>query len=273
MKTVYKWSQNLPDNMPEVWNFTCRGYGWTAVPAHCRWPHTRLTHTYQSPVLPEAHYTGVSHWLNKGVQCFYPKITKKPINTFLENSIYMFKINVNKCFFSCILMLCECIPWVLLCPRCRYGLTGDPPRTQPDGGWTPAESCRKVVANNACTDLDAPYGWSLSHPGKKQSRKHVQFFFAKVNALVCALTRDPDTAMSSSVLILTLTTSSVCPYNTWTGLGQSPTGVPPCSPKEIDRCMLNLLQNEWYESITKMSCSNLLLNLPHHAGCVSGARD
>lgn len=99
MKTVYKWSQNLPDNMPEVWNFTCRGYGWTAVPAHCRWPHTRLTHTYQSPVLPEAHYTGVSHWLNKGVQCFYPKITKKPINTFLENSIYTFKINVNKCFF------------------------------------------------------------------------------------------------------------------------------------------------------------------------------
>lgn len=240
MKTVYKWSPIPPENMLELWNFTCRGYGWTDVPAHCRGPHTRLTHTYQSPVLPEAHYTGVSHWLNKGVECFYPKITKKPINTFLENSIYTFKINVNT-FLSCILMLCKCIPWVLLCPRCRYGLAGDPPRTQPDGEWKLAESCRKVVANNACTDLDAPYGWSLSHPGKNRVGNMFNitvFFFTKMNTLVCTLTRDPDTAMSSSVLILTLTTSSMCPYNTWTGFGQSPTGVPPWSPKQIYRCML-----------------------------------
>lgn len=45
---------------------------------------------------------------------------------------------------------------------------------------------------------------------------------------LCFLTRDPDTAMSSSVLMLTLSTSSVCPYKTWTGLGQRPTGAPPC---------------------------------------------
>lgn len=43
----------------------------------------------------------------------------------------------------------------------------------------------------------------------------------------CRLTRAPDTAMSSSVLMLTLTTSSVCPYSTWIGLGWRPTGAPP----------------------------------------------
>lgn len=42
-----------------------------------------------------------------------------------------------------------------------------------------------------------------------------------------SLTRDPETAMSSSVLIDTLTTSSVCPYNTCTGLWDRPTGAPP----------------------------------------------
>lgn len=42
------------------------------------------------------------------------------------------------------------------------------------------------------------------------------------------LTRDPETAISSSVLMLTLSTSSVCPYSTCTGLGHSPTGQPPC---------------------------------------------
>lgn len=50
--------------------------------------------------------------------------------------------------------------------------------------------------------------------------------------LMCALTRDPDTAMSSSVLIPTLTTSSVWPYNTWTGFGQRPTGAPACTAKQ-----------------------------------------
>lgn len=119
--------------------------------------------------------------------------------------------------------------------------------------------------------------WMITVPSwEKQVGKMFNitvFLFAKMNTLVCALTRDPDTAMSSSVLMLTLTTSSMCPYNTWTGLGQSPTGLLPWSPKEIDRCTLNLMQNEWYESRTNIYCSNLLLNLPHHAGCVSGARD
>lgn len=148
-----------PESMLRVWNFTCRGYGWTDVPARCRWPHTRLTHTYQSLVPPEARYTGVSHWQNKGVEYFYPKMRK--------SSIYMFEIDVNT-FLSCVLMKCKSIPWVLLCPRCRYGLASDPPRTQPGGGWKLAESCHKVVANNACTDPDALCGWSLSHPVTKQ---------------------------------------------------------------------------------------------------------
>ena len=53
--------------------------------------------------------------------------------------------------------------------------------------------------------------------------------------VVCAPTRDPDTAMSSSVLMQALTTSSMCPYNTWTGLGWRPTGAPPCTIKQRDR--------------------------------------
>lgn len=41
------------------------------------------------------------------------------------------------------------------------------------------------------------------------------------------LTLEPDTAMSSSVLMATHVTSSSWPYRTWTGLGAKPLENPP----------------------------------------------
>lgn len=173
MTTVYKWSPIAPENMPEVWNFTCRGYGWTAVPAHCPWPHTRLTHSYQSPVLPEAHYTGVCHWLSKGVECFYPKITKKPIKLSwrTDKCKYIFILHIHVVWvYTLSVALPSMQVWTSRWPsqdtaRCRME-TG---RELSQGGrkqrmyWP-----RRTV-------------WMITVPSwEKQSRKHVQwsqFFF------------------------------------------------------------------------------------------------
>lgn len=83
------------------------------------------------------------------------------------------------------------------------------------------------------------------------------------------LTLEPDTAMSSSVLMATHVTSASWPYSTCTGLGAKPLEKPPWRWGHGD--ISDLLAAPTTTGSPRSSSPHLLQDLPHHAGGVPRA--